>query len=62
MGEKMDNSHRFRIASVTKTFAAAAIMLLHQQGRLDINHLITANIPGTNTPGNNAVSLLTSGL
>jgi len=50
MGERMDNSYHFRIASVTKTFTAAAIMLLHQQGRLNIDNLITANIPGTNTP------------
>lgn len=50
MAERMDNAHRFRIASVTKTFAAAAIMLLHQQGRLNIDHVITADIPGTHTP------------
>jgi D-alanyl-D-alanine carboxypeptidase len=50
MGENMQKSHHFRIASVTKTFTAAAIMLLHQQERLNINDLITANIPGTNTP------------
>ena len=50
MGEDMDNSHHFRIASVTKTFTAAAIMLLHQQGKLNIDDLITANIPGTSTP------------
>lgn len=50
MGERMDNSHHFRIASVTKTFTAAAIMLLQQQGKLNIDDLITANIPGTNTP------------
>jgi len=36
MGENMDNSNHFRIASVTKTFTAAAIMLLHQQGKLNI--------------------------
>ena len=34
MGENMDNSHHFRIASVTKTYTAAAIMLLYQQGGL----------------------------
>jgi D-alanyl-D-alanine carboxypeptidase len=50
MGENMDHSHHFRIASVTKTFTAAAIMLLHQQGKLNIDDPITANIPGTNTP------------
>ena len=40
----------FRIASNTKTFTAAAIMLLQQRGLLHIDDLITANIPGTTTP------------
>jgi D-alanyl-D-alanine carboxypeptidase len=47
----------FRCASTTKTFTAAAVMLLHQQGLLDINDYITSTIPGTSdtyipdTPG-----------
>lgn len=44
-----ENSH-FRCASVTKSFTAAAIMLLHQQGLLNIDDLITANIPGSAVP------------
>ncbi|MDD5627653.1 MAG: serine hydrolase [Elusimicrobia bacterium] len=36
----------FRGASTTKTFTAAAIMLLHQQGKLNIDDKITALIPG----------------
>lgn len=40
----------FRIASNTKTFTAAAIMLLHQRGLLDVDDLITADIPHTATP------------
>jgi D-alanyl-D-alanine carboxypeptidase len=40
----------FRGASTTKTFTAAAIMLLEQRGRLNIDDHITANIPGTTTP------------
>ena len=36
MGSDMSNAHHFRVASCTKTFTASAIMLLHQQGRLDI--------------------------
>ncbi|MGA8890291.1 MAG: serine hydrolase domain-containing protein [Anaeromyxobacteraceae bacterium] len=40
----------FRIASNTKTFTAAAIMLLHQRGLLDVEDAITANIPGATTP------------
>ena len=40
----------FRAASTTKTFTAAAIMLLAQRGKVDIDDLITSNIPGTSTP------------
>ncbi|MBF9255755.1 beta-lactamase family protein [Pontibacter sp. 172403-2] len=41
-----DNSH-FRIASISKTFTAAAIMRLHQQGLLSINDIITKYLPNT---------------
>jgi len=50
MGENMHNAYHFRTASVTKTFTAAGIMLLHQQGKLNIDDKITANIPGTLIP------------
>jgi D-alanyl-D-alanine carboxypeptidase len=40
----------FRAASITKTFTSAAIMLLDQQGKLNIDDLVTKLIPGTNTP------------
>lgn len=40
------DSH-YRIASVSKTFTAAAIMLLDQQGKLRIDDLVTDFIPGT---------------
>ncbi|MDD4178977.1 MAG: serine hydrolase [Candidatus Margulisbacteria bacterium] len=40
----------FRGASTTKSYTSAAIMLLHQQGKLNINDLITANIPGSSEP------------
>jgi D-alanyl-D-alanine carboxypeptidase len=40
----------FRVASNTKTFTAAGIMLLQQRGLLRIDDVITANIPGTTTP------------
>lgn len=45
-----DQNYHFRIASCTKTFTAASIMYLHQQGKLDINSKITDLIPGTNEP------------
>lgn len=40
----------FRGASTTKTFTAAAVMLLQQRGMLDIKQVLTANIPGTTRP------------
>ena len=40
------NTH-FRIASITKTFTAAAIMLLQQEGHLNINDFIPAYLPTT---------------
>ena len=43
-----ENSH-FRIASISKTFTAAAIMRLHQQGLLSINDTITKHLPNTPT-------------
>lgn len=49
----IDNSSpdiHFRAASNTKTFTAAAIMLLHQDGRLNIEDTITSNIPGRSEP------------
>ena len=50
MGEGMNNRYHFRTASVSKTFTAAAIMLLHQKGLLNIDDKITDNIPGKNIP------------
>jgi len=40
----------FRGASTTKTFTAAAILLLHQQGVINIDDTIDGVFPGTNTP------------
>lgn len=40
----------FRAASNTKTFTAAAIMLLNQEGRLNIDDMITSPIPGSSEP------------
>lgn len=44
-----ENTH-YRIASVSKTFTAAAIMLLDQQGKLRIDDKLTDPIPGTSDP------------
>lgn len=40
----------FRAASNTKTFTAAAIMLLYQRGQLNIGDLIITKIPGKDMP------------
>lgn len=40
----------FRGASTTKTFTAAAIMLLDQRGLLKIDDVLTATMPGKNEP------------
>ncbi len=40
----------FRGASTTKTFTAAAILLLHQEGQLNIDDKITQTIPGKDIP------------
>jgi D-alanyl-D-alanine carboxypeptidase len=50
MDKNISEDYHFRIASVTKTFTAAAIMLLHQRGALDIDAKITDKIPGKGTP------------
>lgn len=44
------NKTHFRAGSTTKTFTAAAIMLLHQQQKLNIENVITQLIPGTTEP------------
>lgn len=46
----VNETYHFRIASNTKTFTAAAIMLLDQQGRLNIDHYLTDMIPAKSVP------------
>lgn len=50
MGDDVTNACHFRIASVTKTFTAAGIMLLAQRKLLNIDDKVTDNMPGTKTP------------
>jgi Beta-lactamase class C and other penicillin binding proteins len=50
LGGAISNKSHFRIASVTKTFTAAGIMLLQQKGLLKIKDKVTDNIPGTEMP------------
>lgn len=48
--EKMGENIHFKGASTTKTFTAGAILNLQVKGKLNIDDLITDNIPGTNEP------------
>jgi len=48
MGDNITDGIHFRAASNTKTFTSTAILLLYQQGKLNINQKITGTIPGTN--------------
>lgn len=50
MDSSVSARSRFRAASCTKTFTATAVLLLHQQGKLNINHYLTNSIPGTSDP------------
>lgn len=50
MGANITGQVHFRAASNTKTLTATAILLLYQQGKLDINKYITDTIPGTQMP------------
>ena len=50
LGDKVTDKFHFRTASVTKTFTAAAIMLLEQRGLLNIDDKITSDIPGKKIP------------
>lgn len=50
LGKEYSADTHYRIASVTKTFTAAAIMLLDQQGLLDIYDTVTSSIPGSKDP------------
>lgn len=45
-----DENWRNRIASASKIFTAAAIMLLDQRGKIDIEDVLTDMIPGTDVP------------
>lgn len=47
MASNITGRVHFRAASNTKTLTATAVLLLYQQGKLDINQTITDTIPGT---------------
>lgn len=58
--QEYGESIRFRAASNSKTFTAAAILKLHQEGKLSIDNFITEFIPGTEQsyiPNNDAFNI-----
>ncbi|MFC2131257.1 serine hydrolase domain-containing protein [Bacteroidota bacterium] len=48
--KSINENYHFRIASNTKVFTSAAIMLLYQQGKLNIDDKIVDLIPNTSEP------------
>jgi D-alanyl-D-alanine carboxypeptidase len=50
LGPQANEGIHFRGASTTKTFTAASILLLQQQGKLNIDDTLVTRIPGTSTP------------
>jgi D-alanyl-D-alanine carboxypeptidase len=46
--EAITDQYHFRLASLTKVFTSTSIILLAQQGKLNIDAKITDTIPGTN--------------
>ena len=46
MGNNMTANTRFRVASITKFFTGAAILLLEQSGKLNIEDKIISQMPG----------------
>ncbi len=51
LGVPMQPDHVLRIGSITKQFTAAAILLLQEQGRLDVDDDITRYLPDFDTQG-----------
>lgn len=43
--EKLEPKHIFHIASISKTFAATAVMQLYEKGKLDINQSLITYLP-----------------
>ena len=50
-------AYRFRCGSVSKTFTAAAVMLLQQQGRLDLDDPIAKHVPDLQIPLDSVITI-----
>jgi D-alanyl-D-alanine carboxypeptidase len=65
--EPMNVSNYFRIASVTKTFTAEAVLILAGEGKIDLNKTISFYLPELQIPGKESITIrmlgnMTSGL
>jgi D-alanyl-D-alanine carboxypeptidase len=56
-GTPVDDSTRFRVASITKLFTSVLVMQLHQEGRLDVNATIGTYLPDYPGQGADRVTL-----
>jgi D-alanyl-D-alanine carboxypeptidase len=66
-GEPMNENNYFRIASNTKTFTGTAILILVDEGKIDLNKPISFYLPKYNIPNGDIITIrmlgnMTSGL
>lgn len=63
-GEEPDLSTQYRIGSITKTFVAACVMRLRDEGRVSLDDLVETHVPATPFGGARVAELLshTAGL
>jgi len=65
--EPMNINNHFRIASVTKTFTTEAVLILADEGKIDLNKTISFYLPEYVIPGSDTITIrmlgnMTSGL
>jgi D-alanyl-D-alanine carboxypeptidase len=65
--EPMNNNNAFRIGSVTKTFTGTAVLMLVDEGLIDLDASIASYLPEYNIPSGDAITIrmlgnMTSGL
>lgn len=66
-GEQMNVNGYFRIGSITKTVTSEAVLILADEGRIDLNNSISAYLPDLIIPGGDKITVrmlgnMTSGL
>lgn len=65
--EPMNINNNFRMASVTKTFTTEAVLILSDEGKIDLNKTVSFYLPEFNIPGGDKITIrmlgnMTSGL